>query len=150
LEKKSEARKSQVRWNHLNTNKRAPVMEKEERTGNGTTPRKKRNHKRERKGQIRGGRGREKQEPHPLVGEEIKRPPAGQPSAGHRRRRRSGARQKAKPLAERSDQPATSKNHVLFSTTNHHPAFRLKIDEQSSEFCVLFKISSFSENPLQN
>ena len=62
-------------------------MEKEERTGKGKTLRKKRNHKRERKVKRRGGRGREKQEPHPLMGEEIKRPPAGRPSAGHRRRR---------------------------------------------------------------
>jgi hypothetical protein len=47
-------------------------MEKEERTGKGTTLRKKRNHKRERKGKIRGGRGREKQELPPLMEEEIK------------------------------------------------------------------------------
>jgi hypothetical protein len=70
-------------------------MEKEERTGKGTTLRKKRNHKRERKGKIRGGRGREKQELPPSHGRGNKRPPAGQPSAGHRRRRMSGARQKA-------------------------------------------------------
>jgi hypothetical protein len=89
LEEKSEARTSQVIWKRVNTNKRAPVSEKEERTGKGTTRRKKRNHKRERKVKRRGGRGREKQEPHPLMGEEIKRPPAGQPSAGHRRRRRA-------------------------------------------------------------
>jgi hypothetical protein len=77
LEEKSEARNSQVRWKRGDINKRAPVMEKEERTGKGTTLRKKRNHKRERKVKRRGGRGREKQEPHPLMGEEIKRPPAG-------------------------------------------------------------------------
>ena len=61
MAKKAEARKSQIRWIRDHTNKRAPVMEQEERTGKGTTLRKKRNHKRERKGKKRGGRGREKQ-----------------------------------------------------------------------------------------
>jgi hypothetical protein len=59
-------------------------------------------------------------------------------------------RGKGASLRRASDQPATSKNHVFFYTTNHHPAFRLEIVEQSYDFCSLFKISSFSKNPLQN
>jgi hypothetical protein len=71
------------------------VKEKHERIGKGTIlGKEKRNHKRERKGKRRGGRGREKQEGRGSAGEEIKRPPAGQPSAGHRRRRRAKRRQR--------------------------------------------------------
>jgi hypothetical protein len=152
LGEKSEARKSKVRWKRVNTYKRAPVMEKEERTGKGTTLRKKRNHKRERKGKIRGGRGREKQELPPSHGRGNKRPPAGQPSAGHRRRRMSGARQKAAAFRRAARPTGNFQKSCFFysfSTANHHPAFRLEIAEQSHDVCVVFQISSFSKNPLQ-
>ncbi len=80
---------------------RALVKEKEERTGKETRLGKREKEPQEGKERTKKrGKGKETQEPHPHIGEEIKRPPAGQPSAGHRRRRTAKRRQKAKPLAE--------------------------------------------------
>jgi hypothetical protein len=56
-------------------------MEKEERTGNGTTLRKKRNHKRERTGKNKRGKGKGKTRAAPTHGRGNKKA-AGRPAVG--------------------------------------------------------------------